>query len=159
MCHDVDPPLALRATCAKSLNAAELLAQVRPVVHFLKEEIEQSSELLRQLAVKLTAELRVLSEANDLHMVEASVFRMSEVLQNEDRIQQRLSDINSALGIVDRSFHPAHAADHQHLSVSIMEQLKLDEMQFSLAIKADIHDSGVTSRSMPTPSLGEVDLF
>jgi hypothetical protein len=159
MLHNIDGPSASEVKGGNDDLATELALQTHPVVLFLKEEIERSSALLRELATVFTAEICALSEASNLHMAKLGVIRLSEALQSEDRIQQRLWDIGLALEMLEGAIDPSNVADRRQLSSMIIKRLKLNEMQVALAIKANVHGEIIGSRAAHEPSVGDIDLF
>ena len=138
---------------------ANLSNHTSPVVAFLKEEIEQSSQLLKKLAEALVEEVCVLSETLDSPVVRASTGRMNEALQVEDRIQQRLWDMACALGMLEKAIDTENYGYNHHLPISIIKELKLNEMQLALASKANLHHDVIAPYLSNEPNLGDIDLF
>lgn len=159
MHYDIEQLSVSETTVGKRPTLADFLIQTQPVILFLKEEIEHSSELLHKLANAFNMEINVLSETEDLDKVKISIFQMTEALQNEDRIQQRLWDLITTLNALERIFDHNNNVSPDYLSTSILRQLKLGEMQKALAIKANIDDPSIALGSLEAPSLGDVDLF
>lgn len=159
MKNGIDHTVISDANYAKNESNDDILRQVNIIVHFLREELDHSSGLLRRLADTFTAELCTLSASSDHQLVDSSIVRMTEALQGEDRIQQRLEDICSALAMLERAVDPIENAVNIQLSIAIFQKFKLEEMQAALANKANLNNQTMPSRNHVVPNIGDVDLF
>ena len=136
-----------------------LLVQVQQVLVFLKEELEGSTSMLSRFAEELNSEICLLNERCNSENMESSIDRMSETLQAEDRIRQRLIDIASALRVVEQVMASPSEEEFSRLPTIIIGELRLGEMQNALAVKADMREIFASSSAPIAPSLGDVDLF
>lgn len=130
------------------------------ILAFLNREIDQSATILHDLAKSLSVEFCALSEADSQDAVQERMIAATMALQNEDRIQQRLRDLQTTLSLLE---HALHTHDHRcsaDLDQAIIDQLKLEEIRQTFAHSVGMI-SALPSASGParTPSLGDVDLF
>ena len=143
--HPADPDIGSRLT---------------PIVSFILDEVQQSSEILRQLSEVVSSEIAALARADDLVDVMGSVHRLSEALQREDRVQQRLDDVCATLRLLDRSLASYQGSNGDELHATIASRLRLEEMRAAFAVKLGHPPSaGLERASDNVPRAGDVDLF
>ncbi|MGI9419070.1 MAG: hypothetical protein ACR2RA_14670 [Geminicoccaceae bacterium] len=126
-----------------------------PILAFLKQEIDQSAIILRDLAGRLSCELCTLGTAGEAHDLRSSLLAATIALQAEDRVQQRLSDLGATLLVLERILAEDAPID---LDQTIIESLRLEEMRAAFAAGVGMADA-VPSPPATAPSIGEIDLF
>jgi len=137
----------------------DLIDKSKTILSFLKEEMEISSDLLRRFSHDIGVEIAATSESANADLLHDHIFRLTEVLQCEDRIQQRLKDMIATLDVMHKTFNSIGNDGFDCLIECVRDQVLLEEMQYSLASKADLDGPLAVSRPNPAPSLGDVDLF
>ena len=130
------------------------------ILAFLNREIDQSATILHELSANLSKEFCAIGEADSQDAVHERMINATMALQNEDRIQQRLRDLQTTLSLLERTLHMHEPGSGADLDRAIIDQLKLEEMRQTFAHSVGMI-SALPSASGPTrtPSLGDVDLF
>lgn len=130
------------------------------ILAFLNREIDRSATILHDLAKSLSDEFCALGEAESQEAVRERMFSATMALQNEDRIQQRLRDLQTTLSLLERALHMHDPGSGGDLDQAIIDQLKLEEIRQTFAHSVGMI-SALPSASGPAraPSLGDVDLF
>lgn len=130
------------------------------ILAFLNREIDQSAVILRDLARRLSDNFCAISEANDHDTIRQQMLASTIALQNEDRVQQRLRDLRTAISLLENALHHDDPAIGADLDRTIMDQFDMEEMRFAFA-----HSIGIAIEipappdCTKPPSLGDVDLF
>ncbi|MGI9504717.1 MAG: hypothetical protein ACR2RE_16870 [Geminicoccaceae bacterium] len=133
---------------------------LRSILAFFGREIDQSSTILRDLAEQLSHELCALGQATDMEAIGPGLAASTVALQSEDRIQQRLGDMRTALSILEQTLALGDSLNEADLNLTIIEQLRLEEMRYAFALGLDITDQlQRLSKPAKAPTLGDVDLF
>lgn len=124
---------------------------------FIGEEIDQSLVMLRDLASSLSEVIIALSDPSASR---PCLLSATQALQNEDRIQQRLSDLRGTLLVLEHVLQAGSVPPAVDLDRAIIDQLRLDEMReaYAASIGMPFHGDDGTSRT-DKPSAGDVDLF
>ena len=139
----------------------DLPDQLGPILDFMKSEIAQSSEMLRDLSGTVSAKLGLLADSEDQSAIIECVLHLSEAMQNEDRIQQRLNDICAALIFLERNLR--HCCDPIYrldLNRSLVNELRLAEMRAAFASRVGMSlPEGELPASKDTVRTGDLDLF
>ena len=105
-------------------------------------------------------EITTLARADDLADVMRSVQCLSEALQHEDRVQQRLDDVCATLRLLDQALVSTPGSEGEALHATIAGRLRLEEMRAAFAVKLGCPPSGGKARdSDHVPRAGDVDLF
>ncbi|MGI9488796.1 MAG: hypothetical protein ACR2RF_23505 [Geminicoccaceae bacterium] len=138
-------------------SAPERSHSLASVMAFLGGEIDHSSVMLRDLATCLSDAIVNLGEISDLS---PSLAHATQALQNEDRIQQRLSDLRRTLLVLEHVLQASTYPSAIDLDRTIIDQLRLDEMREAYAASVGMpgHEVKRTAETT-TPSTGDVDLF
>ena len=130
------------------------------ILAFLSREIDQSAAILRNLAEHLSDELCALGTEADTEAVRLRLAASTMALQNEDRLQQRLGDMRTALIVLEQALSLDEPLAEADINLDIIRQLHLEEMRYAFALSVDLLDMlPQSSKPAKTPSLGEVDLF
>ena len=138
-------------------NAPERSHSLASVMAFLGGEIDHSSVMLRDLATCMSDAIFALGEISDLP---PSLAHATQALQNEDRIQQRLSDLRSTLLVLEHVLQGSVWPPAVDLDRTIIDQLRLDEMREAYAASVGMPGHEVKRTAEATmPSAGDVDLF
>ena len=131
-----------------------------PILAFVRQEVDLSAAILRDLAERLSQALNALGTAEDDNVVQSSLFAATTALQNEDRVQQRLSDLGAALAVVERALTKGTPTTGVKLDRAIIESLRLEETRGAFAINAGMADILAESLNQSkAPSVGDIDLF
>jgi len=128
------------------------------IVMFLGHEIDRSVIMLRDLAALLSEEICALRQVDSVKAVQEGLIASTIALQNEDRIQQRLCDLRTVLGILEDRLGndvPTRGGD---LDQEILEKLRLEETRDGFSFAIGIIDDYPKPKD-DIPSLGDVDLF
>lgn len=130
------------------------------ILAFLGREVERSATLLRDLAAGISDDFGAICAADVADDVQDRLVAATMALQNEDRLQQRLSDLQTALSILEQTFAEGKSDQRADIDRAIIDKLRLEEMRNAFAssmglIDAQAHPVKVTSQ----PSLGDIDLF
>jgi hypothetical protein len=133
------------------------LPSVHAALDVIRAEMVRSADLLSDLARSLSEELLGLMRLGSDPAVDALVGRMSEILQAEDRLQQRLQDICIAVGTLQETLE-ADAPPPGALGALIARHLRLDEMRLAFAGDAAALEAQAFASVAPIRA-GEVDLF
>jgi hypothetical protein len=81
-------------------------------------------------------------------------------LQNEDRIQQRLSDLRRALLVLERALETGVQPAGTDLNRLIIDQFHLDEIRDAYAANLGMDEQiAKPAVEVNVPSAGDVDLF
>lgn len=131
-----------------------------PILAFVRQEVDLSAAILRDLAERLSQALYALGTAEDDNVVQSSLFAATTALQNEDRVQQRLNDLGAALAVVERALTMGTPTTGFKLDRAVIESLRLEETRGAFAINAGMADILAGSPNQPkAPSVGDIDLF
>ncbi len=138
-------------------NVPERGDSLTSAMAFIGEEIDHSLVMLRDLATSLSDVIIALSDPSNSRPCLSSA---TQALQNEDRIQQRLSDLRGTLLVLEHVLQAGtwpHAVD---LDRAIIDQLRLEEMREAYAASTGMscHEVGGVPK-VDKPSAGDVDLF
>jgi hypothetical protein len=130
------------------------------ILAFIGHEIDHSLAMLRDLAALLSAELCALGQADSVKAVQQGLIASTIALQNEDRIQQRLSDLRSVLTTLEGALADTDSPKGADLALAISHQLRLEETRaaFTYALGLTEERPG-PKNTIPAPSIGDVDLF
>ncbi|MGI9451554.1 MAG: hypothetical protein ACR2QH_13110 [Geminicoccaceae bacterium] len=127
------------------------------VMTFMGGEIDHSLAMLRDLASCLSDVILALDEESDSR---PCLLSATQALQNEDRIQQRLSDLRSTLLVLEHVLQAGTWPPAVDLDRVIIDQLRLDEMREAYAASVGMPCDGTKVMSKAgKPSAGDVDLF
>ena len=131
-----------------------------PILAFVRQEVDESAAILRDLAERLSQALHALATTADRNVVQSSLFAATTALQNEDRVQQRLSDLGAALSVVERALIVGSPATGADLDRTVIDSLRLEETRGAFAINAGMADALAQPSNEPeTPTVGDIDLF
>jgi hypothetical protein len=128
------------------------------VIGFLRHEVALTSALLDDVSAVLIVELGALVAVTRSY--DGPVARMTEAIQREDLIQQRLKDLDAALGVLEQRLADACTAGAQRdhaLGEQIAARLQLGETRARLM--RELGRPGTIADHLPPPRAGEVDLF
>ena len=128
------------------------------MIGFLRHEVSLTSSLLDEVSAVLIVELGALVAATRSY--DGPVARMTEAIQREDLIQQRLRDLDAALGVLEQRLDDAcavGATGHHELGAEVAARLKLGETRARLM--RQLGQSDIIADHLPPPRAGEVDLF
>ncbi len=138
-------------------SAPERRQSLASVMAFLGGEIDHSSVMLRDLATCLS---KVIFALGEMAEIPPSLADITQALQNEDRIQQRLDDLRSTLLVLEHVLQTSTWTPAVDLDRTIIDQLRLDEMREAYAASAGIPGYEVKrTADVAIPSAGDVDLF
>lgn len=136
-------------------NMPERSQSLASIMAFLGREIDHSSALLRDLATCLTDVIHTSDEASDAR---PCLSHAMQALQNEDRIQQRLSDLKNTLLILEHVLQASARPPAVDLDRAIIDQLRLEEMRDAYAECVGL-SGHVVRATGDVPAAGDVDLF
>lgn len=136
-------------------NTPERNQSLASIMAFLGGEIDHSSAMLRDLATCLSDVIHSFDEASDGR---PCLSHAMQALQNEDRIQQRLSDLRSTLLILEHVLQASTRPSSVDLDRAIIEKLRLEEMRDAYAASVGLSGHALTP-TVNTPAAGDVDLF
>lgn len=138
-------------------NTPERGHSLAPVVTFVGEEIDHSLVMLRDLASCLS---EVILALDDPSSSRPCLLSATQALQNEDRIQQRLSDLRSTLLVLEHVLQAGASPPAVDLDRTIIDQLRLGEMRDAYAAIVGMAGHEVTKKAaVDIPAAGDVDLF
>lgn len=128
-----------------------------PVMTFVGEEIDHSLVMLRDLASCLS---EVIFALHDPSASRPCLLSATQALQDEDRIQQRLSDLRGTLLVLEHVLQAGTWPPAIDLDRAIIDQLRLDEMRdaYAASVGMSCHEMKETPKA-DRPSAGDVDLF
>ena len=133
---------------------------VAAILAFLSREVEQSATLLHDLAARLSDNFCAISATDSRDDVQGQLIAATMALQNEDRLQQRLSDLRTALSVLERAFVEDSPDDLANINQAIIDKLRLDETRSAFALSMGLRDAALhLSKVTKEPSVGDVDLF
>ncbi len=131
---------------------------VQATIDVIRREMVRSADMLSELAGSLTEELLGLMQLGSDPAVNVLVGRMSQILQVEDRIQQRLQDICVALSLLQDAMEADGEIPMDRLASLIAQRLMLGEMRIAFA-GLDGAGPADDPASPPGAQPGEIDLF
>jgi len=124
---------------------------------FIGEEIDHSLVMLRDLASSLSEVILALSDPS---AARPCLLSATQALQNEDRIQQRLSDLRGTLLVLEHVLQDGTWPCAADLDRTIIDKLRLEEMREAYAASVGMPDYEANRTSeVNKPSAGDVDLF
>jgi hypothetical protein len=130
------------------------------ILAFLGREVERSATLLRDLAAGISDDFGVISAAELADDVQERLIAATMALQNEDRLQQRLSDLHTALSILERTLIEGGSTQQTDIDKVIIDKLRLEEMRSAFALSVGLIDAQQQSKKVTNePTLGDIDLF
>jgi hypothetical protein len=130
------------------------------ILAFLGREVEQSATLLRDLAEKLSDDFSAICSAETAEEVQDRLVSATMALQNEDRLQQRLSDLGTAIIVLERTLVDGMPASQADIDRAIIDKLRLDETRSAFASSMGLADGQhQPSKVTKEPSIGDIDLF
>lgn len=151
---------AAMTSCVDQSRQVDLDHPLAPIMAFLGSEIDRSSTMLRDLAECLSNELFALSETGDVSGFQPNLSKATQALQNEDRIQQRLSDLRRALLVLEQALETGVQPAGTDLNRLIIDQFRLDEIRDAYATNVGIDGQNAKpAGEIDVPSAGDVDLF
>jgi hypothetical protein len=130
------------------------------ILAFLGREVERSATLLRDLAAGISDDFGAICASELPDDVQDRLIAATMALQNEDRLQQRLSDLRLTLSLLEQMLAEGGPAKKADINEIIIQKLKLEEMRNAFAVSMGLIDA-LPQRSQGTkePSLGDIDLF
>jgi len=153
---DVQTSTGLTSGSLRGGGAGDHLASI---LAFLSQEVEQSATLLRDLAARLSENFCAINATDLREDVQDQLIAATMALQNEDRLQQRLSDLRNALSVLEQ-FVEDDPNDMANIDQAIIDILRLDETRSAFALSMGLKDVALQlSKAKNEPSVGDVDLF
>lgn len=151
---------AAMPSCVDQSLQVDLDHSLAPIMAFLGREIDRSSTMLRDVAECLSNELFALSQTGDVSGFQPCLSKATQALQNEDRIQQRLSDLRRALLVLERALETDVQPAGTDLNRLIIDQFHLDEIRDAYAANLGMDEQNAKPAvEVNVPSAGDVDLF
>ncbi len=155
-----DDGLAPARHVSDTLDNADETDHLASILAFLGREVERSATLLRDLAAGISEDFSAICAAELADDVQDRLIAATMALQNEDRLQQRLGDLRTALFVLEQRLIEGRLADQVSLDRAIIDKLRLEETRSAFASSMGLIDAQQQpSKVTKEPSLGDIDLF
>lgn len=155
-----DDCLASAGHASDALAKAGGSDHLASILAFLGGEVERSATLLRDLAAGISEDFGAICAAEVADDVQDRLIAATMALQNEDRLQQRLGDLRTALSVLEQTLVEGRLADQVGLDRAIIDKLRLEETRSAFASSMGLSDAEQhPPKVVKEPSLGDIDLF